>query len=484
MDPPAPRPARDGPRAGAKLVSACGDLQAAMDGHLDVHELARWRSHVAACARCAAAVAAWETVEQGLAGWAASRTARQTHPGARSQLLRAAAVRSQRPGRRFRRVWLVSSAAAAILAVGLAWKTGFHPSSPSPSLVIPELADGLRFEALFVEGPTTWTHQGVRVAGAGRAVARLGPDLIGIGARSSLLARIDADEQVTLVLEAGTVAVDAAHREGGRPLRVEAGEAYFTIVGTRLLLERTLDGATELSVEEGAVRATHGGVDQLVTAGSFWHMDGHGPRSGSVPSGDTRLAQLLSTQQWRPAAAEVPDAPQPTRALVPDPVVSLPPQGPLPGVVQSTFRARIEAGDLSVRADLVSWLAQHPEDDWAWALLALQSRAEGDAALELQAWQSLTDRGSGFYKLRGRYESARILSEEASTRAEARDLLLSLVEEGAGPLDADARLRLGRLQAELGDRVGAKATLNDLMARHPGTAPARAAVEALRRLRD
>ena len=139
-----------------------------------------------------------------------------------------------------------------------------------------------------------------------------------------------------------------------------------------------------------------------------------------APQREPRLVQIYA------APAEIP-APDPT------------PQW------NAAMQAYAQQQYATAEALLQPWLAQHPQDGTAWAVLGLSEAATGDdanALLHLQQGQQLGLRGSQQAQQTARYQLA-ILLNQSSQFDSAADMLIPWASSAAAPLAQQALIALG-----------------------------------------
>lgn len=159
-------------------------------------------------------------------------------------------------------------ALAALLAVALLPLLG-RGAAPAADPATPRVVAG---EARLAGGILTRAGQelarGATLETAAGTCEIAWPDgtTVRLGA-ATRVARPDADGQ-RLTLERGSLAVHAAHREAGDPLRIACPDAEAAIVGTRFDLA-VAEGGSVLQVQDGLVRWTRlaDGVAGVVGAG-------------------------------------------------------------------------------------------------------------------------------------------------------------------------------------------------------------------------
>lgn len=218
-----------------------------------------------------------------------------------------------------------------------------------------------------------------------------------------------------LVLDRGSVLIEARPRPEDQPLAVHAGEARVVVVGTRFSV--SLDPLSVV-VSEGVVAVE-------------WHGDRTLVRAGEV---------------YPPPPPEVPPAPPSLDVL----------------------RAQVVAGELAAaRKALEAHVARAPTDAEAWALLAQVATREDQPNRARRAWQKVVAHGRPRAARRARFELARLLEDRPREAIEWLEAYLA----DPGPWVPEARLRLGRAQRALQD-PDADATLRRVIADHPGTAAA------------
>jgi hypothetical protein len=411
----------------------------------------------------------WEREDQLLHEWAEERStdAASAEDSRRFATLVEARLRERRRARVRQAILVV--AALVLLAVSLTLRE--RPTRPAPG-----------HEALVVysEGETVAGEHTLAVNGDGRLVTRLGPDLLAVDGHSEVSVRNATEEEVLIRLDRGTVAAHVEPRTGGERFNVIVGDRTVVVRGTRFAVTRLPEGDVVVVVDEGQVDVMGLPASYHVTAPRRLRVDPRGSGEFTrLRDDDRELDRLLSVEPWVPAEALAP-----AREEIPDIALLDVGQRPAPSHAVATppsledLRHRLLADDPDTAlADLEALVAADPDHVDAWALLATARRRSGDSPGAIEAWREVVSRGSGSDASRARYEAAVILQAQPDGHAEAVVLLEAFLDspEGLGALEGDARLRLARSLRALGREDEARAALQDVIQRFPGTAPATAA---------
>ncbi len=446
-------------------------------------------------------------IDERLRQWADDR---RHEPQATGSAVAAIAARASER-KKTRRVLVAAGAANAAVAIVVAL-----------TMVLPGRSPELAVDVLYAEHGRGSAP--ALVGGAGRVVARVGDDLIGVAKRSVVTVAAANADGTRLVLEAGSMAAKVAPR--ATTFVVQAGAYEVRVIGTRFAVARIPDGV-EVSVEEGVVEVVGSAVHR-VEAGQRLTLDAAGARRAPL---EGERAKALLTIGAAPAETAAPDAGArapadldaaveapgtPTRMSPdagrvvkprragpktraaprrpsPTPPIPTPPLPPRPEsrdrpperaaapatVDLSALRAQILAGDPSgAKAALEAHLAQRPDDVAALRLLATACTRAKDLDGARRAWRAVAAASTGADRIRARFQVATLHQRAADHEAAVEDLR-SLIDEGAGPLEPDARLRLAASLEALGR--DSRLEYRAIIERFPGTAAADAAASKLRR---
>lgn len=451
----------------------CQGLEQWLDGELGGQDLRAMEAHAATCAACREHKERWVRARAQIDQWASVRPVPTTDPFAQARLVAQARKREDHRPVRWRLV--LSTVALLCFCAGAGgyhlWSAG-QPRGPGilrPRLAaLPPTAAPAQHapvaspipSVVYSEGSVATEGSTVEVRGDGRAVFRLGGDVFGLDSAST--ARILAPEAGIdrVELMRGAIAVSAAPRLEGTSLHIRSGAVDVVVVGTRFLVDRHADGSTKVEVDEGVVEVRAAMWSERVGAGEVLVVDAGG-RSLRRPT-EVHLLSLLHPAPW-PAPAP----PKGELRATAGPPMSAPAAAPAERL--SDLRRRLASGDSSAATAVEQWNASHPDDAEGWALRArLEARRQGGAA-EAQAWREALRSGPPSSAIRYRYELGRTLSGLAEERAEGIRLLQEVLALGAGPLDADTRLRLAGALDAAGRPAEALVVWQSIEALHPGT---------------
>lgn len=248
----------------------------------------------------------------------------------------------------------------------------------------------------------------------------LGSDTLSVAA-GARVAVVDQGPKTRLTLEEGAIEATVSPRQPEERFSIAAGEYEVSVIGTRFTVVRE-------------------------------------PFSVTVTEGIVEVRKGIGEQVWRLLAGE---------RLVGDRVLR--PERRAPSVPSvSSLRRQIRDGDLdAARSGLQVRLESEPSDASSWELLARLEQKAGAEDQAIAAWRSVLAHGSVRQSGRARYELAILLDDPVEVEGLLREFLPS-----AGPLEADARLRLARALRAQGRDTAATEELQRIIAEHPGTAPA------------
>ena len=249
----------------------------------------------------------------------------------------------------------------------------------------------------------------------------------------------DEDRGVLVVLDNGEVDCEVAPRHERPPFIVQAGDVRVRVVGTRFAVKR--EGSdVSVDVARGVVEVDARGETDRVTAGSHWPVEAQSSPDEESPA--------------RPPAAGV------------APVEATSPSGP----VARTPGARRAASPAANRdsippvADVARPTTTPPLPS---PTTPEEVRSTAAGAADTQTAQQ-------------RYETAARM--EARDPVSALSLYRQLAHDGSDAWSANALYAAGRLQADRGASVEARALLQEYLARFPHGLNAPDAHDLLRRL--
>lgn len=473
-------------------MSTCKQIDPYVAGLLPQHARAAFEAHLCTCVACRAAVTEARAIDQGLAIW----LDQQQHPVASDVTARRLVREAQEHsgGRRPRRTtrWAIGLAAACVALAALVllprlWDRG------ADQTVSDKLA--LRIDTLLDEGgsitaPDEGGAQELAVAPEGRLVVRLGGDRLSLIKGASLRVQPPERGETRLRLRRGAVAVEAAPRAPNQKLSIGVDGYLVTVVGTRFLVEREDNRPLVVSVAEGQVMVVDPSAQvRLVRPGQrlSYAVDGSATITALEPRDTERIGAQL---QLAPAAVHDPrhggdgEASSDSSSVPVDPTPPERQETEL-DIVQSgkathlpdeaSIRQWLVAGDYAkAETALVARLESSPNDSALWWLLGECRRKLGAHAKAVAAYRKVVSLGGPAEANRARYQAAALLQDRLGDHQAAVSLLKEYVAAGASnrPLDAEARLRLGRGLMALGQDAAARQVLEELSRRYPGTAEA------------
>jgi TolA-binding protein len=149
---------------------------------------------------------------------------------------------------------------------------------------------------------------------------------------------------------------------------------------------------------------------------------------------------------------------------------------------EGTVRQWLVAGNYEQAENaLGARVTQAPRDYTAWWLLGECRRKRGDHAEAVAAYRQVISGGTPSEANRARYQAAVLLQDRLGDQHSAIALLKEYLKAMPTdrPLDAEARLRLGRGLLALGMATESRAVIEDIRHRYPGTPEAEQAVRLL-----
>jgi len=474
---------------GKHEMKPCDDLKDYLLGGLDDVDRDAFEAHLEGCPACRDEVAAWGRVDDAVNSWSGSRAVPETSPFVANRLVQVAREGRKPVIRRRARSPLTlaaasafAAAAAIVLVSQLTGEDGAIPASPQP-MVEPTL---VHTEGGEIRLDQQTGEAALTVEGEGRLLAAIDDDRIAVSSHSE--ARLSRLEQggLRIELERGMVAVEAAEREPGSPMVVQAGSYRVEVVGTRFSVLRASGDAIEVAVSDGKVRVIDpDGSSRFVERGRSLTLGGGTERITALR--DTRaneLDELLAEPQLdelepiedaaaevalaEPIADEIADA-----APIDDPGIKSHPED------HKTDLGEIKGWILTGKLDqaetaLELHLRRHPRDVKAWNLLANCRRKAGNFGDAVAGYRKVIEYGSAGQSNRARFIAASVLQDRMARHGEAAALLEAYLErpQSLKPLEAEAMVRLARAQLRSGRTGEAHTLLRKVVDRFPGTAAA------------
>jgi TolA-binding protein len=479
-------------------MKSCHDLRDYLLGQLDAPGRSTFESHLESCSACRDEVAAWERVDGAVQSWSDARAVPETSPFVANRLVQVA--REERRPKITRRArsplaLVAATAVAAAAAVVLVlYVTADDPpveTGPLP-MVEPMLvhAEGGDIRLNQQAGEAVLT-----VEGDGRLLAAVEEDRVAIGSRSDARLSRSNEGGLRIELVRGTVAVAAAKRARTSPLIVEAGAHRVEVVGTRFKVTLIEDGGLQVAVSEGKVRVIgESGASRLVSHGQLFELATRGEEriaaleEALARSVDALLADpdQIADEAIEDTAAEVALVEPNEDGAIDSGSAEQPVGKPRPGSREETdlkeIKGWILAGKLDpAEAALELHLRRHPRDVNAWKLLANCRRKAGNFGDAVAGYRKVIEYGSAGQSNRARFIAATVLQDRMSRHGEAAALLEAYLDRPGSlkPLEAEAMVRLARAQLRIGRTGQARAMLQQVIDRFPGTT---AALQARRML--
>lgn len=178
---------------------------------------------------------------------------------------------------------LWSTAAAALLAIGVGWWLLRHEHGPrieGPDAIV--LRDGR--ELPVAAAGSLRTADRIRTAGS-PAVLRWSEGTHAILAPAGTLDLLAAGPDKALHLDTGRLEIDAAPQGAERRLRVTTADLAASVIGTRFRIARQ-GGASSLAVEHGSVAVEAGSERRTISAGQLAVRSADRPMWVSQPGQD------------------------------------------------------------------------------------------------------------------------------------------------------------------------------------------------------
>ena len=312
------------------------------------------------------------------------------------------------------RSWrVVAPVVLAVAAALLVWLLWPSPEEP-PALVVSPV-EPTQEPAVELPPEPIWLAEGAQAVGSDEVV-------VGSGTRVQV---VESGPRTLLTLASGTVTAQVTPRQSDGAFAIETDGYRVEVVGTRFTVQ---EAPFEVHVEEGVVEVVAGDERWRVAAGGRF-IDG-------------RVVEPVPPAPILPALPELSD-----------------------------LRQQVIAGELeAARQGIQTRLSRNGRDAESWALLAQIEGKASDPAAALIAWRQVIDSGTPAQAQRARYEAARLVTDPVEAEA-----LLRVFLTEAGPLTADARLRLAQALIAQGRRDDARTELSRIVAEHPGTGPAQVA---------
>jgi hypothetical protein len=331
------------------------EVEAMRDGRLTGAEVARFQSHLLACADCACEARALEALAESLRRPTTLADVDELHVRReRMRLLAAFDARLVPAPRRLAQHWRLSTAAVALLSVLAALAFVLWPARPAPSH-LPEapLATPPDPVTIRADSGARWSRQ---------------PD-----------AHLDR-----IMLESGALSIRVDHATSKRRLLVLLPDGELEDIGTTFSVSADAGHTTRVIVQDGSVvLRLHGRPPLALGAGDSWSPP---PAPAATP-------------------LESKPAPAPSRRAKPTPTTTPAPRRSTPDPDPSAdFRAAMSAfdsGDNTLAATrFAAFLSQHPRDlraeDAAYLRVLALQRAGNSAATQQAARDYLGRYPRGF----------------------------------------------------------------------------------------
>lgn len=512
------------------MKSDCRHARAFADGHLTEQMSRRYQEHAENCPDCATVVRRERRVDEAVRTWAESCEVQSDALTCAHALVREVEQRSGAPRWTSPRVaLLVTASLLAVLLVG-PWlkKPSDEPITPTGGGGEFAMAGDLAGRELPAHqdagdtgGPGSGSTEGTHFAAAPDAALRFesGSDrmVLAPGAQARMHSKGGTTD---VLLEEGTIWVDAGPRTEGETLNVHTGDVVVTVVGTRFSVAQGPGRELiDVRVLEGTVAVFAGGAGRrLVEAGDYIRVDVRSRRGPQFSRGS------LSEREWA-QLAEVFSAPIAKRgddtsgrpegrrgnrgrakAQTPGRATdSRPGPGDAArtgeGSVSSDLEpndARRDIGDPSleelrrqllagenerVKQALVRRLNTSPRDSDARWLLAEAHRRSGEVDKAIAQFEELAAVAGPALANRSRFRAADLLSRSplSAERARARRLLRAYLSHRPAPLSDSAILKLAELLDATSEASERAELLRSIVRDYPGSMAAARAKQLLER---
>jgi len=417
-------------------------------------------AHVERCAECRAALAKWRALEPEIIRSVAPNLG-EIPVRDRLVLERVhARIGTKHPPAPVRLVW-VGIAAAALVAVGLAFALGGGEEGPAPRARAPlAAASATVFAGNGAETRNLELQAGASldVAPGDRASVRIENHRIEIegGAAVRLVEVSRAAVKIELAHGEATFDVDFAGRRGA--FSVAAGDVSVSVKGTRFTVARSASLVT-VAVEEGRVAVARAGREiALLSPKERLEID-------TAPQKDAAQAPTMKPPPTAESAAKT----------------TTPAAAPTEEPDLTTLRGWVIAGRLAeAEAGLTAFVARHPKDAEAWWTLADCRRKAGKTAAAVEAYREVIAVGTSDRADLARFKAGTLLQEKLGRHDEAVALFRGYLDDlgKSAPLRAEVLVRCGRSLIAAGRSAEAEPLLREVVADY-GANPVAAEAKSL-----
>lgn len=431
----------------------CAPRDAYLDGTLAGDALASFEAHAAGCAECTAALASWSRSKGTLSAWAKSFDRAPTSNEVAQLLEKADAPKAS---------WIPRS--AALVAVGAAALLAFVILRPA-ALKTVELSDAM-------------------------AKAEVDGDRVAIGKGSKATVRELAPGQTRVQLDSGSVVSKVMKRRAGGFFIVEAGDTEVRVVGTLFEVQRVGAGVA-VRVREGRVEVWRGSSKlQVLSAGEAW---ADGEAVARALTDDEARPMLEAIGEPLPVVA-VKEAPGPLKVDL-EAVARDAGEGAVDGAAEEvktspdkktaewTRVCSSKGATAAAKKEMAAYLKGAPSDSETWQLLGVCHAHAGETRSATNAFTKAISTGNARQANEARLSFANMLEKVrnfASMKSQMQEYLKQPVAAKAN--EAEALMKLGRAQMNLGENAAAKATFTKVMddfPRSPLVSQARALRDSL-----
>ncbi len=438
-------------------MSECDLCEKHLDRRLDVAEQAAFDKHLSDCSACTAEVEFWQETSSRVVAWQNSIVP-IFNDTSRARLTAAS--------KRRRHSWLwpttIALAASAAVLLMLPSVQTRQRTKLTRTEVVPKPKPKPKLHAFLIDNSGKHSTQPADGLGSEgddqRRLFALGVHRVGLdeGSKAELLVANSNHIRVRVVHGRTAFSVQARRNIS---FIIEIGSFEVRVTGTKLMVERDTNKQMWVSVSEGEVRVSGGGMTaQMVAAGQRLLLGQTTRMEKLSVAGQEQIDALL--QADRPAAAS------------PTPRAHPASEAPPPRISYQVWRRRIVSGQpAGVAREIERHLLRNDSDWQAWSLLADARRKLRLHEPAVLAYQRVIDGASAQEANRARYLAATILQDEIHNPQRAQLLLRAYLNAGENvqPLAAAVSVRLGKALLAQNKGQQARTLFESILRRYPGT---------------
>ena len=470
-------------------MSACDKRESYLLGDLNSKQRHEYEAHLAKCSACSDVVNSWDKVATVVGKWQKLQPAPKNENSSVARLL--ASTRQQADsvwwrGRAIKPALGVASVAAVLL---LMFNLGFFslPRHKSATINAPKpLASSIRLSTIFSQGSIV-TRDSIdggytlSTQADGHLIVNVGGDRVGVDSKSSVRILPPTNGLTRMHLSSGKVAILAKKRSKDERLVVEAGGNFVEVTGTCFSV--STDGAANFGVvvNEGSVSLNNASAEKItLRAGKSARLTAKGSfRVTDIAPADNdsilallqvAVPQTIPHESTSDAQVERKDS-KPQQAASSPKVVRNKARFDLAMVKRMIFDHRYKQAE----AALQDRLKRAPRDADAWLLLAGCQRKTGRWREATGSLGNVVSYGTPKKSNRARFSSARIFQDRLGDARRAETMIRGYLAHKDKPLEAEAMLRLARVQESLGWHAAAVDTAREIIRRFRGTPAAQGA---------